>query len=514
MPVITIPAPLGGMHCRQSANNPNFAVYLENWISRGSYLEVRPAFNLFNAQAANILIPHISAAGVTTLIASRTSGSVTLYKLSSPNVTLASGLTNSNWVWTQFQNKVILCNGADAGSTYDGTTYTALVVTGPTNTSLAGCHTFKGRVYYWKDSDQSFYYAAAGSYQGALTQFDMGTALPGGGYLLAMATITNDGGEGADDLAAFIFSTGTVLIYQGDDPGAAKSWQLIGRFKIPTPLGKRCLVKIGATLAIITTDGMVDLGRVLADGRYTGAASLSSAMDHPWRQYTFDSTTNNNWSVAYCPNDRFVLVIPANGAILNNPLTNSVDTERVIFCMETDTMTWSVFKGFGGVSATTIPYAVYGDASGTYLATQYCVLQTTQNKYDSSVSLATTAHTNISAMSVQNGIRPANGRIAIATTAEPYSNLDPSIVFNCRASGSLSASDAGASANTWSFGEDDVATSAVAASDTLARGNHRLRAAVTAVGEVFSYWFRVSQQVQRPIRWYETRLGFKLGGSR
>jgi hypothetical protein len=45
-----------------------------------------------------------------------------------------------------------------------------------------------------------------------------------------MLNWTNDAGDGVDDYAAFVFSTGEVLVYQGDDPGSVNAWSLIGRF--------------------------------------------------------------------------------------------------------------------------------------------------------------------------------------------------------------------------------------------------------------------------------------------
>lgn len=91
---------------------------------------------------------------------------------------------------------------------FDGASLTAADFTGSPGTltpsDLWGCNTFKGRAFYWARDAQSFWYAAAGSYQGALAQFDVSSQLQTGGALIQMVTWTLDSGSGIDDLSVFI----------------------------------------------------------------------------------------------------------------------------------------------------------------------------------------------------------------------------------------------------------------------------------------------------------------------
>lgn len=91
-----------------------------------------------------------------------------------------------------------------------------------------------------------------------------------------MLNWTNDAGDGVDDYAVFVFSTGEVLVYQGDDPANAAAWSLIGRFQIGEPVSIRAHAKVGGTEIIGTTDGYVDLSVALRDGRYSEKSAYSS----------------------------------------------------------------------------------------------------------------------------------------------------------------------------------------------------------------------------------------------
>lgn len=74
---------------------------------------------------------------------------------------------------------------------------------------------------------------------------------------MAMASWTRDSGNGIEDLAAFITSRGEVHVYSGTDPASADTWQRVGTFKIPEPVGRRCLIKVGGDVGILTTQGLV-----------------------------------------------------------------------------------------------------------------------------------------------------------------------------------------------------------------------------------------------------------------
>lgn len=308
-----VPSPVGGWNARDSvdAMPETDAVRMVNVIPRAGYVETRKGF-----------IEHAVGLGgsVDTLIAYRGTGSEDLIAGANGNLwdvttptpaSLKAGLANNRWQDTNHSNRLILTNGVDTPQVYDGTTMTNIVVTGVTATTLWACNTFKGRVYYWQQNAQSFWYAAAGAYQGALTEFNLAGQISMGGSLIQMVTWTLDSGEGIDDLAVFIFSTGEVLVYKGDDPGSAAAWALVGRFQIGEPLGPRAHAKVGGTEIILTRDGYVDLAAALRDGRYTEKSAYSNKIIRAAKTAATNYHLQFGWeAILYPAGQMFIVNVP------------------------------------------------------------------------------------------------------------------------------------------------------------------------------------------------------------
>ena len=277
---ITIPAPLGGVNLRDGIANIQSpeAIVLNNLIPRPTCVENRGATSSRgDAQVGEIrtLAGHPSG-----ILAVGGFNGVQNYlrpfntDTNAFGVAVAISANNAPfWNSTLFKDLLILTNGADTPQAMNaGGGFASLVITGVTAEDLWGCQTFKGRVFYWEENAQSFWYAAAGAYQGALTEFDLSAYTVKDGYLFALVPLTIDGGAGPDDLAAFVFSTGEVLLFQGDDPGDANAWQQIGRFNIPNPIGPQSWVITGSASIVGTVLGAVDLARALAVGAYDVSA--------------------------------------------------------------------------------------------------------------------------------------------------------------------------------------------------------------------------------------------------
>lgn len=304
MAVVVMPAPVGGWNARDplSAMPLGDAVIMLNMVSKGLYVEARaPWVDLTPSTYDRIhsLHPYYGTAS-TKLLA----GDYTAIKEISTGTssTLGTGFTGDPWQSTAFNALLILTGGGTAQS-YNGTVLAALVTTGALAADLWGCNTYKGRVYYWKKNDDSFWYAAAGAYQGALTEFPLDTQLSKGGYLVMMVSMTMDSGAGADDLAAFVFSTGEVLIYQGDDPGSASAWALVGKYMIPIPLGIRANIRVGANAIVMTRRGYISLNAVMRGE--TGPAAymsdkISKAIDTIVDTYNTDTPANDQSDAVYC----------------------------------------------------------------------------------------------------------------------------------------------------------------------------------------------------------------------
>lgn len=267
MASIVIPAPVGGLNCRDglSSLQPNEAIRLGNFIPRPGFVETRKGTGVISGSSA--------PSGIHTIIEHQNGNVLVgvydgkLYEISDLTTSLATGFSTSlAWNPVRFQDRIIVLNGVNTPQVYNGTTVTAMVATGPTVATLWAGTTFKGRTYYWSQNEKRFWYAAAGAFQGTLTSFPLDTVSRGSGTLIAMAVMTQDGGNGPDDYAVFLMSDGEALVYQGDDPGSANSWQLVGVFRIGRPLGPQCWVTNGAYTIAVTENGPVDLAMVLKTG--------------------------------------------------------------------------------------------------------------------------------------------------------------------------------------------------------------------------------------------------------
>jgi hypothetical protein len=164
---------------------------------------------------------------------------------------------------------------------FDGTTFTAMTITGPAAPSdIDTGVSFKGRMYYVTGADGDIWYAGAGAFQGTLTSFPVGDNFLRGGVCQVLVPLTIDGGDGPDDMLCVISSNGEALVYAGDDPGSATDWALVGRFEIGRPCGKQCWAKIGSTTIVVTQHGPMDLQQVLSAGAGAMSAAISAKVDN------------------------------------------------------------------------------------------------------------------------------------------------------------------------------------------------------------------------------------------
>src|SRR6056297_30773 len=348
------PAPVGGWNARDDLGNmpPEDAVKLVNWRPRPGFCETR------GGSSAYLANPTGTWDSVGTIHTFRsTFGDILIFSAAdylfaweggASSVTLEyTGTTTSGatfWDAAHFQDRMILTLGDGTNPaqvvTYNGTTVTTTalnITTGPDEEDIRGVQVHKGRAFYWESASQSFWYAAAGAYQGDLTEFDLGTALRTGGALQMMLTLTVDGGGGQDDLACFVFGSGEVLVYQGDDPGDAAAWELVGSFQIGQPVDPQAHARIAGTELVYTRDGVIDLSAALRLGRFGESAEFTNKITNAVTEAARNYVDNEGWQVVHSPGDNVLL--------LNIP-TGSGDYKQYI--RETDTGGWWECAGWPG----------------------------------------------------------------------------------------------------------------------------------------------------------------------
>ena len=357
MGAVSVPAPSGGWNARDAMDKMDAmdAIKLVNWVPRAGYVESRAGCQLHVEGLGGTVETIIPYRGATAdkMLAAANSNIWDVTTTGAPS-SIKSALTSDVWEHDHHSNVVIMVNGVDVPQVYNGTTITNIVVTGVTDTTLWGINNFKGRMYYWKQNDQSFWYAAANSYQGALTQFDLSRVAGSGGNLVQMITWTLDSGKGVDDLAAFVFSTGEVIVYQGSDPADANDWSMIGKFSIGEPISIRAHAQVGGTEIIASKDGYLDIGVALKGGRYSEDSSYSSKIIRAAKDAAIQYSGNTGWDC---------LLYPAgNLFIVNVPLSSTQSIQHV---RDTTNGGWAKFTNWNARSFGVHDDKLYfGDASG------------------------------------------------------------------------------------------------------------------------------------------------------
>ena len=171
---------------------------------------------------------------------------------------------------------------------------------------------------------------------GAALALDLSNLCQRGGYLVTMATWSYDNGRGMDDYAVFVTSEGEVIVYQGTDPASSATWSLVGVYAIGTPLGRRCAVKYGGDLLLITKDGVVPMSKVQTSTIVTSRATITDKIQSAVSEATTLYGANDGWQIQVFP--------PENMLLLNVPVSSTTQEQYV---MNTITGAWCNFSEIG-----------------------------------------------------------------------------------------------------------------------------------------------------------------------
>ena len=347
-------APVGGWNAVDAIADmkPSDALVLDNWYPRTGYCEIRggsASHATGMAGSSKTLAVYNGLNGTNKLFCSTESG---VYNVTSAGVVGASvaARTNAKHQHLMFgdgtSNWLIMVNGVDKPLYYDGTTWTAVdgatspALTGLTTTNIIGLCIHKGRLMFIEKDSLSFWYLAAGAAGGALTEFDLSGVAQKGGYLMAMASWTVDSGSGPDDRMVFVTSEGEVIVYQGTNPSSANTWALVGVYSIGSPLGRRCLLKVGSDLVILTHNGAYPLSTIWQESGVNYAHAVSRKIEQAFNSAAFSYGDNFGWEAIAFPEQSAVLV--------NVPITEGGEHHQYV--MNTITKAWCRFKGWDAES--------------------------------------------------------------------------------------------------------------------------------------------------------------------
>jgi len=326
MTSVSLPAPVGGWNARDAQANmaPNHAVLLENWFPSTDAVELRPSYEAhatgLPAVDVETLIDYVAPDGTPEVFACVNGAIYDVTAAGAVGGPVASGFSNSRFQHVQITTAgghfVIAMNGADAPQEYDGASWAAASIAGPTATALVWCNVHQRRLWVGEAGSLSAWYLDVNAKGGAALEFPLGALARLGGYVVGMETWTRDSGEGQDDVAVFLTSEGEAIVYAGTDPNSVSTWALQGVFRIGRPIGRRCTHKVGGDLLILTEDGLVSLTQALrTDRTQVARAAVSDQIRGAFNAAVRSFGSAFGWQIVLYPRKQMLIAnVPQLGA--------------------------------------------------------------------------------------------------------------------------------------------------------------------------------------------------------
>jgi hypothetical protein len=297
----SLPPPVEGWDTREAlADMPiKRAIILDNWFPGTDKVTVRKGHTSYAtgmSGAIESLLPYTPLTGTGKLFAANGTSIFNATNSGSVGAAVLTGKSNARWQSTQIGTSggqfLFAVNGADAPISYDGSSWSnpSISASGLTAANLIWTNLHQRRLWFGEKQSLTAWYLAVNSIAGTPNSFSLAGIATLGGYIMAMGTWSRDGGNGADDVAIFLTSEGEAIVYSGTDPSSASTWSLIGVFRIGKPLGRRCMIKAGADLIMVTQDGFVAASSILVADRAQAervaiSAQINKAVNDAVRSY-------------------------------------------------------------------------------------------------------------------------------------------------------------------------------------------------------------------------------------
>jgi hypothetical protein len=287
---VSLPPPVGGWNTLDAlADMPaDHAVQLDNWFPNADRVSVRRGFTAWSTgypAPVETLMTYSPPSGTQKLFAAAGTAVYDATGSGAVGSAVLSGKANARWQWAQMNTAgghfLLIVNGADTPQVWDGSAWANTTITGPTVANLSWVNVHQRRVWVGEANSLRGWYLAPNAIGGTADSFDFTGLASLGGSLIGMGTWTRDGGSGPDDLAVFLTSEGEALIYSGTDPASLSTWGLVGIFRLGRPLGRRCMIRAGAELLVMTDQGFVSLSDVLPVDRSQQQAAAVSRQINP-----------------------------------------------------------------------------------------------------------------------------------------------------------------------------------------------------------------------------------------
>lgn len=365
-----IPSPTDGWDAISplAEMDPKRAPILQNWVPRPGYVEVREGYFAWaytNGSPVETLMIYRNPS-LETMFAAAGSAifDVTDYGTATEVV---SGLGSARWQYTNFTPSgaptVLQCvNGVDQLRQWDGTAWTTPSITSlppgfGSTADIINIYAQKQRLWYIFKNSTIVGFLPTEDIEGPLAGYqDFGSLFYKGGYLVAMADWTIDGGNGPQDYAVFISSKGQIAIYAGTDPTNPSAWSLVGVFNLAPPMGLRCAYGIASDVALITQQGVLPISQALPfDPSADRSVAITARIQNAMAQAAQNGANFFGWQLMAYPLETLLF--------LNVPISENEEQQQ--FVMNTLTGAWCQFVGWNANCFEVLGNTLYfGDNDG------------------------------------------------------------------------------------------------------------------------------------------------------
>jgi hypothetical protein len=171
-----------------------------------------------------------------------------------------------------------------------------------------------------------------------LTAFPIGPLLRNGGEIIAINSLSMDGGSGPDDYLVCISSRGEIVVFSGIDPGT--DFQLVGIFEASKPLSRRCLTKSGSDLVYYGSNGPQLLTRLFSTSE--GLETMALAIRTEFEDAMFVGQDYFGWDVIQYAKRGWLL--------FNVPIQDRRISDQYVVNLESQA--WFRIKGWNAASWT------------------------------------------------------------------------------------------------------------------------------------------------------------------
>lgn len=316
--IVFVPAPSGGWNTELPVPElpPSLARRFENWMPSGTSLAIRKGYAdhvtgisdpvetllAYNAGSASALF---AAAGTS------------IYNVSSPGAVgsaVVTSLTSARFSYVNFTTSggsfMWLCNGVDDPRHWNGSAWAtpSLTVTTYTDNDISYVAAFKERLFFIFKNTLTMGYLPVQNIAGTIANYPLGAVFRYGGRLVALGSLSRDGGDGLDDFFVALSSEGEVAVFQGFNPASATEWALVGVYYVGEPIGDRPLVELGDDLGVITQNGFVSVSRVMSGAQQQNESMLSAPIATPLREALSTGQSLSGWEGLYVPLEGLLII--------------------------------------------------------------------------------------------------------------------------------------------------------------------------------------------------------------